>query len=272
MNHFRLRLQVFLVIFSGIIVFGTLGFASVERLSLVDAFYFTIVTISTVGYGDIYPLTSLGKILAVILLITGVGTFLGVIANGTEMILTRREMKARLEKLNMVIGTFFSEVGTNLLLTFSRVDPQIKAIQKELLITGNFDEKDFLTVSKNLKNYNYSVLIHNIDLESLRSFLLGKRDSLLRLLENPAILEHESFTDLLRAVFHLTEELSYRFDIKALPDTDINHLSGDIKRAYKLLVLQWLNYMRYLKDNYPYLFSLAMRINPFDENANPVVK
>jgi hypothetical protein len=39
-----------------------------------------------------------------------------------------------------------------------------------------------------------------------------------------------------------------------------------------LLVQQWLEYVKYLKDNYPYLFSLAMRTNPFDQTASPFVK
>jgi hypothetical protein len=101
---------------------------------------------------------------------------------------------------------------------------------------------------------------------------LGKRDFLLRLLENPNLLEHETFTEHLRAVFHLTEELTSREDLMGLPDTDYAHLSGDIQRAYGLLVHQWLDYMRHLKDNYPYLFSLAMRINPFDQSASPIVR
>jgi hypothetical protein len=93
-----------------------------------------------------------------------------------------------------------------------------------------------------------------------------------RLLENPTLLEHESFTDLLRAVFHLAEELAYREDLSQSPGTDRAHLEGDINRAYHLLVHQWLDYMEYLKMNYPYLFSLAMRTNPFDRQASPIVK
>ena len=94
----------------------------------------------------------------------------------------------------------------------------------------------------------------------------------MRLLENPTLLEHESFTELLRTVFHLTEELTFRDDIGRLPDPDKMHIAGDIKRVYHLLVNQWLTYMKHLKDNYPYLFSLAMRTNPFDQKASPVIK
>ena len=95
---------------------------------------------------------------------------------------------------------------------------------------------------------------------------------MVRLLENPTLLEHESFTDLLRAVFHLTEELAYREDLSRQPGPDRAHIDGDINRAYHLLVHQWLDYMEHLKLNYPYLFSLAMRTNPFDRQASPIVK
>jgi len=32
-----------------------------------------------------------------------------------------------------------------------------------------------------------------------------------------------------------------------------------------------VDYMRYMKDNYPYLFSLAMRTNPFDRKTSPII-
>jgi hypothetical protein len=187
-------------------------------------------------------------------------------------LLSEREKRAKLEKLNMLIGTFFSEVGTQLLTYFSDFDPNLEEIKKDLIVTTDWSEHDFLSVSKRLTNHEYNVDIHKIDLEELRSFLLGNRHFLVRLLENPLLLEHESITELFRAVFHLTEELERRKDIRQLPDTDYAHLAGDIKRGYVLLVHQWLDYMKYLKDNYPYLFSLAMRTNPFDENASPIVK
>lgn len=51
-----------------------------------------------------------------------------------------------------------------------------------------------------------------------------------------------SFSDLLRAVFHLTEELTARTDLAALPETDIAHLVSDTERAYVLMVHEWLDY------------------------------
>lgn len=187
-------------------------------------------------------------------------------------LLSEREKRARLEKMSMVIGAFFTEVGTRLLTYFSDFDPKLDNIKKELVVTNEWSEQEFLRVSQHLKNYDYGVEIQKVNLEDLRRFLTGKRNFLLRLLENPNLLEHETFTDLLQAVCHLTQELSYREDFRQLPDTDYEHLAGDIKRVYILLVYEWLGYMKYLKKNYPYLFSLAMRTNPFDQKASPIVK
>ena len=189
-----------------------------------------------------------------------------------HQLLSEREKKSRLEKLNMVIGSFFSEVGTVLLTYFSDYDPKLDTIRKHLVVTDDWSEREFADVSKYLKVYDYSVDIRKVDLAGLRGFLIAKREFMLRLLENPTLLEHEVFTDLLRAVFHLTEELERRGDVSRLPDTDYAHLAGDIKRAYTLLVQEWLDYVKYLKSNYPYLFSLAMRTNPFDQTASPFVK
>lgn len=189
-----------------------------------------------------------------------------------HQLLSRREKRARLEKLNMVIGAFFTEMGTKLLTYFSDLDPRLDNIKKELVVTNEWSEQEFFRVSRRLKNYDYGVEIQKVNLEDLRRFLTGKRNFLLRLLENPNLLEHETFTELLQAVCHLTQELSYRKDFKQLPDSDYEHLAGDIKRVYILLVNEWLGYMKYLKGNYPYLFSLAMRTNPFDQKASPIVK
>ncbi len=98
MDTLRFRLRVFILLLFIIIIVGTFGFMFIESLSPADALYFSIVTITTVGYGDIHPATQAGKILAVVLIITGVATFLGVVANATEILLSKREKKIREQK------------------------------------------------------------------------------------------------------------------------------------------------------------------------------
>ncbi len=187
-------------------------------------------------------------------------------------LLSLREKRAILEKLNMVIGAFFSEVGTSLLRTFSSFDPNSDNIKRDLILTEDWSPREFSAVSKRLKDHDYTLKPDQDDLQNLQSLLVTRRNFMLRLLENPNLLEHESFTDLLWAVFHLTEELAYRVDVARLPPSDYAHLAGDMKRAYTILASQWLAYMKHLSDNYPYLFSLAMRTNPFDPTASPIVQ
>jgi hypothetical protein len=189
-----------------------------------------------------------------------------------HQLLHYREKKVMLNKLNMVIGAFFSEVGRELLKIFSGFDTNSSEITQKLAITNESFEKKFLEICKSVKNHNYNIDCKRGDLENIKNFLKEKRQFLLNLLENPNLLEHESFTNLLWAVFHLTEELTHRRILNGLPETDYQHLAGDIKRAYQLLIVEWLNYMKHLKTNYPYLFSLAARTNPFDVNASVEVR
>jgi hypothetical protein len=66
--------------------------------------------------------------------------------------------------------------------------------------------------------------------------------------------------------------LESRESIGQLPESDYKYLAGDIKRTYILIVHEWLRYVKHLKENFLYLFSLAMRMNPFDQRVSPVVQ
>lgn len=191
-----------------------------------------------------------------------------------DKLLKERERRNRLEKLNMVIGAFFSESGIRLLTYLSDFDPKLERIKNDLIITDEWSDQDFYRVSKRLKNYDYEIEIQKIDLKNLGKFLLREKNFFLRLLENPALLEHESFTELLRSVFLLTDELALanKTELQQLKDINYKHLADDIKRAYGLLVNEWLDYMKYLKNNYPYFFYLTMWTNPFDRKCTFIHK
>ncbi len=189
-----------------------------------------------------------------------------------HQVLTEREKRSMLKKLNMVIGAFFSEVGTDLLKYFSSFDTNPDKISKHLIVDEKWSDEHFDKLRGILEHREYKIDSGAGELDKLKELLVDKRDFLLRLLENPNLFEHEAFTELLWAVFHLAEELSQRTRIVELPSSDYEHLSGDIKRSYKLLMREWLDYMEHLKNNYPYLFSLAMRTNPFDPEARPEVE
>lgn len=268
----RIRLKLHFAVFISLLLLGIFGFMIIENLSLVDAIYFSIVTMATVGYGDIHPQSAVGKILAIVLIIGGVGTFLGIVASITDLFVKRREELIRLQKLNMVTGLFFSELGNGLLRRFVQLDPEISTLHLVLKISNEWGDEDFEKANRGLSSHNFVIDSRRGDLSKIREYLLSQANMLLRLLENPIVHEHGTFSDLLRAIFHLRDELMNRSDLYDLPDSDIKHLEGDIVRIYKLLVSEWVRYMSYLKSNYGYLFSLAIRLNPFDLEANAVVK
>ena len=271
MQDVRRRLQIFLIVFLVVTVFGTVGFMILENLSFTDAFYYSIVTMSTVGYGDIHPTNQASRLFAVLLIVMGGATFFGVLANATEVLILRRESKNRVRKVNMVLGVFFSEVGYRLLGLFASHDHDISEIRKNLLVNAKWRDVRFATALKIVKKYNGKIDTTQLDLRELSVFLNIKRDFLLGLLENPVLVEHDEFSDALLSVFHLLDELSARNDLSALPKSDIEHLAGDINRVYIKLIIQWVIYLRHLKEEYPYLFSLAIRTNPFNKNASPVI-
>jgi len=187
-------------------------------------------------------------------------------------VLNLREKRALMEKLNMVIGAFFSEVGTRLLGELAACDPDVEKIRRELIVTGHWTKEQFVNAKRTIRGYEYKIDSHCADLSAMRETLIVQREFLLRLLENPNLLEHDTFTSLLMAVFHLTEELASRSDVRQLSEADRLHIAGDMKRVYGLLTAEWLDYMKHLRENYPYLFSFAMRTNPFDPSATPEIR
>jgi hypothetical protein len=184
-------------------------------------------------------------------------------------LLADRERSVMLKKLNMAIGLFFSEVGVSLLKSFTEFDAKFATIEECFKVGGDFSGADFEAMVRRVSAYDCKIKGRDADFTELKGFLLEKRGFLLTLLENPNLLEHESFTELLWAVFHLTEELASRENPHLLAEKDGEHIAGDIKRAYVLLMAAWLTYMKHLRDEYPYLFSFAMRTNPFNPAANP---
>jgi hypothetical protein len=187
-------------------------------------------------------------------------------------LLALREKQALFKKMNMVIGAFFSEVGRELIKLCMVFDTRSASLSQKLVVRSEWTELQFKKLQKEIAGFDCEINYQQGDWEGLKSFLVKKRTFLLGLLENQNLLEHESFTDLLWAVFHLTEELEGRKELKNLERTDYEHLSGDLKRAYRQLISQWLLYMKHLKADYPYLFSLAMRTNPFDRQATIQVR
>lgn len=187
-------------------------------------------------------------------------------------ILSVREKRERLKKMNMAIGAFFGEAGTDILIALLQFNTALEKLQPHLEVTGEWGASDFQKAVKLVNGYDFDIDSREGDLGKLEELLLSKRYFLLTMLENPNLLEHDTFSDMLWAVFHITDELVNRDSYNDLPDTDLKHLSVDIKRAFSTLLVEWINYISHLKSDYPYLFSMAVRKNPFNKNRSVVIR
>lgn len=89
----NLRLAGFVALL--VLLFGSIFYHHVEKLDWVDSFYFSTITLSTVGYGDITPKTDLGKIFTIFYVMIGIG----IIATFANLLLknamTKREIKEK---------------------------------------------------------------------------------------------------------------------------------------------------------------------------------
>ncbi len=185
-----------------------------------------------------------------------------------EGLLGRHEKANMLHKLNMVIGSFFSETGTEVLRRLAAFDEGLSGLAPHLVFDSHWKAADFSKARSAVAARQHDLRAEKGDLAGLRDFLNGQRRFLLGLLENSNLLEHEDFAELLWAMTHLSEEMAARESLENLTKTDRVHLQGDMARAYARLLTEWLSYAQHLKEDYPYLFSFTVRTNPFDPNAS----
>lgn len=86
-------LRVLLAMFASLILSGTVFFHFVEGWSWIDSYFFTVITLSTVGYGNLVPETALGKIATTAFIIIGLGVFALTIQRFGYYAIRKREEK-----------------------------------------------------------------------------------------------------------------------------------------------------------------------------------
>jgi len=182
-------------------------------------------------------------------------------------IIVSREKKDRLEQINIVIGAFFFEAGTGAIELLNPFMPDSGEVGRLLDMDPGWSDKDFEAAALKVKSMTRRARLGERELATLKEGLCGKKDRILQMFANPNLLEHDTFTETLWALYHFIDELQNRDDLAGLPEPDLEHLSNDAARAYGLLVYEWVIYMKYLKRRYPYLWSMAARKNPFAENS-----
>jgi voltage-gated potassium channel len=129
MNNWLRQVGKIALLFFAVITAGVVGFMALEGWGLLDALFMTVVTVSTVGYSEVHPLSSGGMVFAIVLIFFGVGTFLYAIMSIAEFIVSgawtgtlgRRRMKKTIDAMkNHYILCGFGRVGQQVAVEFVR--------------------------------------------------------------------------------------------------------------------------------------------------------
>lgn len=182
------------------------------------------------------------------------------------------EKKERKSKIGILINEFYAESGEDIIIYLNKFVVDLNEVANCIDIKTDWSFADFTKVSNKVSSLNVKFSITEEELDSLYIKLLSKKLNILRLFENQSILEHDQFTEMLWAVYHLLEELRNRNNMQDLSEKDIEHIKVDMKKAYIVLVKEWVIYMQNLKSSYPYLFSLSVRKAIFAKNSGGKIK
>ena len=143
------RLKLILSAFVVLLTIGTLGFMMVENLAPLDAFYMTVVTVATVGYGDIVPKTTAGRIFTMVLIVLGVGTtyysftylFSLMVEGQLKNMMGRRGMNRKIASMeNHIIVCGAGRVGGNVVVRLKHEAADYVVIENSQEVYGQLVE------------------------------------------------------------------------------------------------------------------------------------
>jgi voltage-gated potassium channel len=146
-RHYIILLMVLSVLLIGI---GTAGYIVVEGFSPLDALYMTIITLTTVGFGEVRPLDSRGKIFTLGLIVMGAGFVAYNLAYFSQLLLDgnllelyrRRKLKKELDQLsNHMIICGYGQMGQIIARELTKSDVPFVVIEKDASLLSKIHEK-----------------------------------------------------------------------------------------------------------------------------------
>lgn len=158
----RKQLWIAVICMTFVVILGTLGFMAIEEINLFQAFWMTMITVLTVGYGDAVPVTQAGKVFALLIIPVGVGIVTYAIGVVAAMIIEgnlfhavrRKKMDKQIAQLqNHIIVCGCGRVGLQVVhelqekkIPFVVVDKDESILEKEklLYVHGDATEDEVL--------------------------------------------------------------------------------------------------------------------------------
>ena len=101
------KISISIAVLLMILIYGTTGYMIIEKSSITDAIYMTVISITTVGFSEVIPLSPAGKYFTMFLIFGGVGLFLFIVSlitqamveGGLQTFMGRRHMEKKLADL-----------------------------------------------------------------------------------------------------------------------------------------------------------------------------
>ncbi|HID97263.1 MAG TPA: potassium channel protein [Thermodesulfobacteriaceae bacterium] len=155
MEVWRNKLLVMLGLLSVLWLSGIAGYMVLEEWSFLEAFYMTAISLTTVGYGEIHPLSDQGRIFTAILITSGVGFFFYALHVLAEVLLEghlrgfmlRRRMEKAISKLtNHYIVCGYGRLGTTISKIFAERGYPVVIIENDASLAGELDRNGLLYV------------------------------------------------------------------------------------------------------------------------------
>jgi voltage-gated potassium channel len=149
------RLLNIVLLFSSVITFGSVGYVLIEGWSWIDAFYMAIITVTTVGFAEVHPLTPVGQLFTAVLVLLGVGSITYaftaltnyLIAGELGDVLQEFRMKRKIDALKehyIVCG--FGRVGEQVCNQLEREGRLFVVVEKEDAVIARAREQGYLTI------------------------------------------------------------------------------------------------------------------------------
>ncbi len=135
---------------------GILGYMRIEGWSFLDAAYMTIVTFTTVGYEEVHPLSSTGRVFTMFMMVVGVGVMLYILTSVVQIVVEeeilrtlfrRRRMRTQMAKLrNHFIVCGFGRVGREVALTLQQEPAPLVVMDRNSEVLAEAEELGLLGV------------------------------------------------------------------------------------------------------------------------------
>ncbi len=152
---FTTRFILDLFIFSLILIGGCIGYIVIEGWDMLEALYMTVITLTTVGFQEVHPLSRAGKIFTMFLIVSGVGFILYFLSSITGMMIegTLKDVfgRRKLEKkINQIDGHYivcgFGRIGRTVSQLLREKPMEVVVIEKDPGCIPLFQEKNILYV------------------------------------------------------------------------------------------------------------------------------